>query len=358
MKIELWYDAVAQETDILINEVPIEKNDIYGFLYPVRTYPIQSWLYPNGSWKGIEYQLIDLARDEIIELLFHGRKYDYEDLSQCLSNHSMIKLKFEEWDVSNRYDDLFSNILSTIRGNDAMIRKLLSSSKLDVDYAIDFNIPDKELIWSYSINEDVDLLNVDNISSNSCYFVYDSFFTSYEKLQELLVLTRSLKIPANAIYCIFKDEQKKADYEYYAHSYKRMNFMFYLEDSDYANKAKNKYGFPHIVKLRIKYCGELLKSLCASYLKLKESTQDEFNRLKKNIVNLSQQEKQQYQNIKQLRDKLDQFRYGMELIYKYIDILFSVSKENKEEVLHYECIDKLVENVSLYLDAKSYSGVN
>ena len=110
--------------------------------------------------------------------------------------------------------------------------------------------------------------------------------------------------------------------------------------------------------MRIKYCGELLKSLCVSYLKLKERTQDEFNRLKKNIVNLSQQEKQQYQNIKQLRDKLDQFRYGMELIYKYIDILFSVSKDNKEEVLHYECIDKLVENVSLYLDAKSYSGVN
>ena len=71
MKIELWYDAAAQETDILINDVPVEKNDVYGFLYPVRNYPIQSWLYPNGSWKGIEYQITDLARDEDVDLVFH-----------------------------------------------------------------------------------------------------------------------------------------------------------------------------------------------------------------------------------------------------------------------------------------------
>ena len=83
MKIELWYDSVVQETDIVVNGISIGKNDPYGFLYPVRNYPIQSWLYPNGSWKGIEHQIVDLARDENVELSFHGRKYDYDDLEKC-----------------------------------------------------------------------------------------------------------------------------------------------------------------------------------------------------------------------------------------------------------------------------------
>jgi len=48
----------------------------------------------------------------------------------------------------------------------------------------------------------------------------------------------------------------------------------------------------------------------------------------------------------------------MELIYKYIDILLSISKDNKEEVFHYECIDKLDENIGLYLNAKSLGVVN
>ena len=33
MKIELWYDVVLHETDVLVNGLPVEKNDIYGFLY-------------------------------------------------------------------------------------------------------------------------------------------------------------------------------------------------------------------------------------------------------------------------------------------------------------------------------------
>ena len=76
MKIELWYDAVAQETDIRVNDIAIEKNDVFGFLYPVRNYPLQSWIYPNGSWKGIEYQIEELARGEEVALTFHGRKWD------------------------------------------------------------------------------------------------------------------------------------------------------------------------------------------------------------------------------------------------------------------------------------------
>ena len=358
MKIELWYDAAAQETDILINDVPVEKNDVYGFLYPVRNYPIQSWLYPNGSWKGIEYQITDLARDEDVDLVFHGRKCDYDDVCKCLSENNTIKLSFTEWDVCTRYDKLFSNLLSTLKSNDSTMRNLMDSLRIGTKSKVNFDVSINDTSWAYHIRNDVDLAKADDTGTMSCCIVHSSFFSSYDKLHDLLVLTRSLKLPADAIFCCFDDEGIKADYEYYAQSFKRMGFRFCLASKDYTTVAKDKYGLPATVELKIEKCGEISKTLCLSYLKIKESTQDEFNKLKKNIVHLNQREKDRYQSIKLLRDNSDRFKHGMELICKYIDILLSISKENKEEVFHYECIDKLDENINLYLNEKSFSEVN
>lgn len=358
MKIELWYDAAAQETDILINDVPVEKNDVYGFLYPVRNYPIQSWLYPNGSWKGIGYQIVDLARDESVNLVFHGRKCDYDDVCKCLSGSKRIQVSFDEWDACARYDELFSKLLSTLKNNDSTIRKLFSPLETVSDYNVDFDVSIGDADWVYHIRDNDDLVKADDARNMSCCIVHDSFFSSYDKLHDLMVLTRSLRIPADAIFCCFDKEETKADYEYYAQSFKRMNFRFCLEGGDYIKEAKAKYGFPAIVKLKIEKCGEISRILCSAYTKIKEDTQSEFNKLKKNIVSLNQQEKERYQSIKFLRNKADRFRYGMEIVYKYINILLSISKENKDEVFHYECIDKLDENINLYLNAKSFSEVD
>ena len=358
MKIELWYDAVAQETDILINDVPVEKNDIYGFLYPVRNYPIQSWLYPNGSWKGIEYQIVDLARDENVNLVFHGRKCDYHDVCKCLSGSKMIQVDFVEWDVCTRYNELFSNLLSTLRNNDSTIRKLFSPLETVSDYNVDFDVSIEDADWVYHIRDNNDLVKADESINISCCIVHDSFFSSYDKLHDLMVLTRSLKVPADAIFCCFDKDESKADYEYYAQSFKRMSFHFCLESTNYIKEAKTKYGLPAIVRLKIKKCSEILKILCSVYSKIIEDTQSEFNKLKKNIVSLNQREKERYQIIKLLRDNTAMFKHGMGLIDQYINILLSVSKENKDEVFHYECIDKLDENINLYLNAKSFSEVN
>jgi len=358
MKIELWYDAVAQETDILINGIPVAKNDVYGFLYPVRNYPLQSWLYPMGSWKGIEYQIKDLARDENVELVFHGRKTDYDDVCKSLVECSIIKLSFVEWDICKQYDKLFSNLISALKNNDATMRKLLSSLKSNFTYKVDFDVSAKGSNWAYHIYNDSDLDKAGDVSEKSCYFVHDSFFTSYDKLHVLLSLTRSLLIPADAIYCCFKSMQTQQEYEYYAQSFKRMMFKFCSETNDFSEEAKNKYGLPAIVKSKIEKCGEISKMLCSAYSEIKESTNEEFGNLKKNIVSLNQPEKERFQNIKMLRDNADRFKYGMELIYQYIDILLSVSKENKDEIFHYECIDKLDKNINLYLNAKSFSEVN
>lgn len=357
MKIELWYDAVAQETDILINGVPVEKNDVYGFLYPVRNYPIQSWLYPNGSWKGIEYQITDLARDEDVNLVFHGRKCDYDDVCKCLSENNTVKLSFNEWDVCTRYDKLFSNLLSTLKSNDSTMRNLMDSLRIGTKSKVSFDVSINDTIWEYHIRNDADLVNADDAKDMSCCIVHSDFFSSYDKLHDLLALTRSLRVPADAIFCCFNQEETKTDYEYYAKSFKRMGYRFYLESSDYMEEARLKYGLPAIVKLKIEKCRKIIQMLCTAYSKIKESTQDEFNKLKNNIVSLNQWEKDRYCTIKLLRDNSDRFQHGMKLIEKYIGVLLSVSKENKDETFHYECLDKLDENINIYLNARPFNEV-
>ena len=353
MNIEIWYDAVAQETDTVVNGVTVEKNDVYGFLYPVRSYPIQSWLFPNGSWKGLERQLTDLARDEAVRLMFHGRSCDYEDVRKCLAGSLGVELSFSEWDVCSRYDQLFSELIMAIKNNDSVIRSLISALGYEFSYDIELDLPEIELPWECNIYDVTDLHDATEKIEKCCCYVHSEYFSSYESLRELLALTRSLRLPADAIYCCFNDESVRSEYEYYADSFKRMGFNFCMEGSDYTERARIKYVLPCVVKNKIEKCGAMLKKLCDAYLEMKNSSTSEFGRLKKNIVNLGSEEKGRYLNIKQLRDNSDRFRYGMERIYEYIAVLFSVSKDNKDEVLHYECIDKLSENIKLYLKSET-----
>lgn len=347
MKIELWYDAVVQEIDIIINDNPVNKNDIYGFLYSVRNYPIQSWLYSNGSWKGIEYQIMELARDEKVYLTFYGRQCDYNDLNMCLSKNDKINLKFSHWDICSRYEKIFSKLLSVLKTNDDIIKNLLLCLKLNFKYNIDFNISTDDNDCIYHVYNDLDLTR--DIEDKRCYVVHNSYFTSYDKLQNLLYLTRSLKIPSDAIYCSFKNKKTKENYKYYAKAFKKINFKFYLENEKYISDIKTKYGIPYVIKSNIKQTSKLLKQLSDIYLNLRDFTKDEFNKLSKDITSLSEDQQKRYDNIKKLRDCIYIFNYGMEFIYNYIDVMLSVSKENKEEIFHYECIDKLEENINLYL---------
>ena len=76
MKIDLWYDPVQPETTVFLNGEPIDRHDIYGFLYPVRRYLLQSWLKASGSWPGLLEQLRGMARQEPLSVCFHGRRQE------------------------------------------------------------------------------------------------------------------------------------------------------------------------------------------------------------------------------------------------------------------------------------------
>lgn len=349
MKVEIWHDSVAQEIDVLINDTAIDKNDIFGFLYPVRNYPLQTWLYPDGSWKGLEYQLMDLARENDVELIFHGRKTDYDDVKKCLENNRQISLKFAEWDIYQKYDNLFENLLNKLEIKNTAIKNQLDFLGIKSFNNTQFPNFEDTAEWACHIKNDNDLIAADENNEKRCCYVHDVYFTSYEKLKDVQRLTRSLKMPRDAIYCCFDTKEKLDNYFYYAQSMPKMDFTFCLESDDYKNASKLKYGIPANALLKIKKCSTLLKTLHSDYTNTLKEIKQDYENLARKIVNLNINEQIKFENIRQLCGEFEPFIISLKQICDYIDILLSVSKDNKDEVFHYECIDTLYKKTNEFL---------
>lgn len=213
MEIELRYDAAAQETDIKIDGIPVNKNDVYGFLRPVRNFPIQSWLSPIGSWNGLEQQITDLARGEKTEIKFYGRKCDCEDLCKCLEGNKMISIEFAEWDTAAIYDKLSADLTTVVKSNHKVMKEMYLAVSPDgkIELPNVSKILGEEPKWAYDIYSDEDREIAAEAKDKRCCFVHSSYFTSYDKLDGLLQLTRSLRLPADAVYCCFDSKDAMND---------------------------------------------------------------------------------------------------------------------------------------------------
>lgn len=348
MNIELWYDAVACETDVEINNMAVKKNDIFGFLYPVKNYPLQTWLYPNGSLKGLEYQLVNLARGEDIKLIFHGRESDYNDIAECLCSNDKISLEFCEWDMYSLYDSLIDNLIKTLKNNDRKLKEHMASMGLDkCNYEVDFEIFVGD-DWYCNIYNDADLEAADNNDKKYCCYVHEGYFTSYDKLKQLYRLTRSLRMPCDGIYCCFDDDNKRKNYSFYAESFSNMRFNFVSEKEDYFSHAENKYGVTYKIKTKMQKCFELMKQLIDYYAKIKENENSKRKELAKR--NLNEKEKVLYNDYKLLLYMLDCFLYVIENVSDYIKVLFSESEKITDETYHYECIAVLENKINELLN--------
>lgn len=82
MDIEIDYNPYIPRTSLKINGNP--SDTIYGALFPVRRYVMQTWINQNGAWKGLEKVLGDIARGRRFTLVFRGRDIDYEDVVTAL----------------------------------------------------------------------------------------------------------------------------------------------------------------------------------------------------------------------------------------------------------------------------------
>ena len=135
-----------------------------------------------------------------------------------------------------------------------------------------------------------------------------------------------------------------------------MNFHFCLESDDSKKVSEYKYGLPTNIKLNIHNYTIWLNQLCKEYKKLLGEMKKEYTILAKKVVTLNEMEKQKFQNLRQLCGTLELFIEGIKHICEYKDILFSVEKGNKEEALHYQCIDILNKKIENYLE-ESYEVV-
>ncbi len=239
MKIELWYDPVYMETGIRINGNWQDDSDIYSFLYPVRRYPLQTWLGVAGSWQGIVQQLKDISRGEEIELEFHGRNVDFQDLYSAVKEMDALKATCVEWDILSLYNDKVQILEENIQ-------------KLKEQMPIHMSITDKimnlgnmqfeEEDWMVSVTSAEELQRAEK-DSRLCCRVDSCILDSLEKLTEVERLVRSLRRPMDAICCCFSDNKAKEAFEAYALEFPRMQFVFALNsEQGWKEKLWSKYG--------------------------------------------------------------------------------------------------------------------
>lgn len=245
MKVELWYDPVRTEIKTKINDCWQDENDMYGFLYPVRHYPMQTWLREAGSWSGLGRQLTDLARGEDVELVFHGRSLDYDDLCDALKGLPQIQTAFFDWNVLAEYKAKMENTLKSAQRlsfptqkGQAALCKILECNQS--------NVP-----WASVIREEKDWALADK-SELPCVFLDEHYPTSYETLHRLERLTQSLRRPADAICCFFANKESLSLMKAYAAQYPRMRFTFCLgKQGRGENSLKEKYGIPYQMRIQL-----------------------------------------------------------------------------------------------------------
>lgn len=262
MKIEFWYDPVYTETHIRINGNWQDESDIYGFLYPVRGYPLQTWLQAAGSWTGIVRQLMDLSRGEKIELEFYGRNVDYQDFSAAVSGMEGVRLNCLEWNAPALYSD-------KIRALEKNIRELEERIPMDSTVAGRLSdagkaSPDDDS-WLISVvsREDLQYAERDN---RLCCMVDSCVLDSLEMLADIERLSRSMRRPMDAICCRFSDNAEKEAFAAYASQFPRMQFLFVMGDEEgWREKLWVKYGEASWIKRRLqegtRLCEEVLGRL-------------------------------------------------------------------------------------------------
>lgn len=277
MKIEFWYDPVYTETHLRINENWQNGLDMYGFLYPVRRYPLQTWLRAAGSWPGIAQQLRDISRGEKIELEFHGRDIDYQDLFSEIGGMEGIELICEEWDVFSVYNDKVCALEKSLQEigtyfpfERTVAARIVKLSKKQPD----------EGEWMVSVVSLSDLQYAEK-DSRLCCRVDGGMLDCLERLADIGRLTRSLRRPSDAVCCCFSDTEGKESFESYASQFPGMRYRFVLDtEQRWKETLWQKYGKAGWMRGRLQEGADL----CEDVLKLLDRQQLENNKNKMELV--------------------------------------------------------------------------
>lgn len=299
LKVELFYDPVVPETTVRIDEQMSDNSDIYGFLYPVRNCLLQTWLTPQGSWKGLGAALEELARGESTELIFYGRKADFSDVNRALNGVSKLKMSYVDWqpeeehiNVNKQIDELIGKFIKDDDKDDGIHRK--SGEELFPEFFKELKnkMTYKSTNWYVEIKNETDYNEADK-NPGTCCLIDNQFIDSFEKLKQLEFLLNSMRRGADMIACCIPDKVKRLEIKKYAGQYDNFDFRF-VDKNDRATQDEllTKYGTPYLLRDKRKNYIQIFNML-AGLLKTKDELKERIKELeaKKNMKNVREIER-------------------------------------------------------------------
>lgn len=216
MKVEIRYNPAKVSTRVVINGVENKEDDVYDLIFPVKNYPMQSWLYKNGSWTGIAKNFSDIARGDDLLMVFTGRTIDYEDFRTAIYSYNW----FQKVDIIHEEQEVdYSNILKQLK---VAVEHMM---KIDFDSCTSWDLikkckaikeelqPEKKFINEiHSFHE----MMAASPETGNIYVIYDSAITAFNDFDKLIGLSSSMLLPPDSIVCIFKDAERMEDFKSYA----------------------------------------------------------------------------------------------------------------------------------------------
>ena len=272
MKIEITYDPVRPYTFVRIDGRAVSRSDIYGFLYPVRGYVLQTWLEPSGSWRGLKSELTDLTREEPSRILFRGREVDYADVEKALRGLKNGECAFEPADTAAASERIleeaercFERIVSAavvMERDETPITRSLAGLFPEQAARIREWTEQPEREWLSEINSREDLSRC--LREDGCCLINGDELLSYDNYGMIDALMTGLRRAPDMIVCAFSSEEKKAEFMNFNAQYKNHPLTFIRAgETAWRETLREKYGRPWECRQRLerlKRCREALEA--------------------------------------------------------------------------------------------------
>ena len=284
MKIEIIYNPYLIQTDVMIDGKPVD--DAYSALFPVRNYPLQSWLDKNGSWAGCGATFAAIARGEKLSILFHGRQEDFDDFQERIYAYPWEKEQIEaiQYEPAFQYktirgalDNIFELLktLDSYHGDgshrDESLIKRVNLARRKWDEArdiVEINNPletdQKELLKN---DNNLCVMECEKTALETRYKTLDYFCRGMRRCPESLVFSESDEggVHSRRYFNLTSDYQKK-----------------YLSESDFS-LLRRKYGAPYQIRLRLEAIRDIMDSFRA-VISMREQFQKELREMKAEIM--------------------------------------------------------------------------
>ena len=130
-RFEIFYNPYEQETRILVDNHDIKEESAYSRLRKIveKGTPLQSWIdpIPHKGWEGFINEMVSNDCYDEVEISFHGRKIDYEDLQRACDAGNAKRKKEKQLKIDYQLVDELSD--KTMADNVEMVKQQILSQE-------------------------------------------------------------------------------------------------------------------------------------------------------------------------------------------------------------------------------------